>query len=54
MSNLCTTIHVLDPSENKKRGLDLLKMEIWIVVSHQVVLGIEPRSSGRLTSVFNC
>lgn len=53
MYGLCTTIHVFESHESKKRGLDLLKMEVQTVVRHQVGAGNEPRSSGRVTGVFN-
>jgi hypothetical protein len=34
--------------EGQKRALDPLKLELWMVVNHRVVLGTELGSSARL------
>lgn len=38
----------------QKRASDLLKLQLEMVVTYHVVLGIEPRDSGKAASALSC
>lgn len=38
----------------QKRVWDALDLELWMVMNLHVILGIEPGSSARTASVFDC
>jgi hypothetical protein len=53
--HLCLCIRYMpSTSGSQKRASDPLDVEFQRVVSHHWVLGIEPRSSARVSSALNC
>lgn len=50
---VCTLHMCLVPAEARKGVLDSLELELQLVVTHQVDVGIQPGSSARITNVIN-
>lgn len=43
-----------DIYSGQRRALDPLKLELEVVISHHMVLGIKPKTSEKAASALNC